>query len=182
MATLSCEARPTVGAAAPRRSTRCAHAILAAWQALAGNAALSARTPRETARSARRSDLARSRRGLRIAASAGNGADEVENVVIIGSGPAGYTAAIYAARANLRPFVFEGLSAGGWGRQGVAWGEGGGARCTALMQRAFWRQAGRPALSASRRQPLPPPRTSPIAPLPPFPRAASRQLRIVQLV
>jgi thioredoxin reductase (NADPH) len=37
----------------------------------------------------------------------------VENLVIIGSGPAGYTAAIYAARANLKPFMFEGYEAGG---------------------------------------------------------------------
>lgn len=38
---------------------------------------------------------------------------KVENLVIIGSGPAGYTAAIYAGRANLKPVAFEGFEAGG---------------------------------------------------------------------
>ncbi len=38
---------------------------------------------------------------------------DIKDLVIIGSGPAGHTAAIYAARANLKPFMFEGYVVGG---------------------------------------------------------------------
>src|SRR3954449_7251316 len=42
-----------------------------------------------------------------------NGEKKVENVIVVGGGPAGYTAALYTARANLQPLVFEGFQWGG---------------------------------------------------------------------
>ena len=39
--------------------------------------------------------------------------DRIEDIIIIGSGPAGHTAAIYTARAELQPLMFEGFSSGG---------------------------------------------------------------------
>src|SRR5258706_8960024 len=50
---------------------------------------------------------------VQATAERGAGVDDVRNLIIVGSGPAGYTAAVSAARANLRPLVIEGAQSGG---------------------------------------------------------------------
>ena len=60
-------------------------------------------------------DLFKPIKNLEVNKDSQNQIKEIEKVkcLIIGSGPAGYTAAIYAARANLKPVLYEGLQPGG---------------------------------------------------------------------
>ena len=51
--------------------------------------------------------------GVTILSEVTTETDRIENVVIVGSGPAGYTAALYTSRANLQPLVIEGFLWGG---------------------------------------------------------------------
>src|SRR5690606_35308201 len=50
---------------------------------------------------------------FRFMSNNGTSQNDIRNVIIIGSGPAGLTAAIYAARGNLKPLVIEGYGPGG---------------------------------------------------------------------
>lgn len=116
MAATLAACRAPAACATQRRSPKTCQASSARCVVPSGNAAVSGvrqqQRPVPWRSFTSRRPGRQSRRSVTLA-SAGNGAGEaVENVVIIGSGPAGYTAAIYAARANLRPFVFEGVSAG----------------------------------------------------------------------
>ncbi len=116
--------RPLAQPAEPRRRVgrRDSCRVSAAEGASAERSAFAAAALPAATASGRRAAAAGppGRRGVRAAsngtgAGAGpsDGTGAVENVVIIGSGPAGYTAGIYAALSLLRPIIFEGMSVGG---------------------------------------------------------------------
>ena len=70
--------------------------------------------------------------------------DNVRSVIIIGSGPAGYTAAIYAARANLEPLLFEGAVTAGGALMNTTEVETYSARTVILAMGSAYRELGLP--------------------------------------
>jgi len=60
-----------------------------------------------------RNTTAEKRQNIKIKEKIMSNVSRIRNIIIIGSGPAGYTSAIYSARANLNPLIFEGYLAGG---------------------------------------------------------------------
>ena len=157
-----------VAKAAGQQAPRAVHQPFTQRQPRASSAP-STRQQDAKPRAQRRSALVVRASSSNGASSSGNGAEQVENLVIIGSGPAGYTAAIYAARANLRPLVYEGVSAG---VLGVAAGNGCGWGGVGLTSQSHsWRCSNTEAPAAAVRvlpaePPPPPPHHHPATPLP----------------